>query len=77
MVHPLRRYRQEKGLTLERLAERVRVSEATLSRIETGLQNPGLDILRRLVDATGIDPSELRPDLAEAMRPSELREAAE
>ncbi len=77
MVHPLRRYRQEKGLTLEQLAERVRVSEATLSRIETGLQNPGLDILRRLVDATGIDPSELRPDLAEAMRPSEAREAAE
>ncbi len=77
MVHPLRRYRQEKGLTLEQLAERVRVSEATLSRIETRLQNPGLDILRRLVDATGIDPSELRPDLAEAMRPSEAREAAE
>ncbi len=72
--HPVRRYRQEKELSLEQLADSVGATAASISRIETGLQNPGLDLLRRLVEVTGINPAMLRPDLAEAMRP---REAAE
>lgn len=41
----LRALRKERGLTLEALAERTGISVSTLSRLESGLRRPTLDLL--------------------------------
>jgi len=51
--HPMRRYRREKAMPLDQLAEATGVDKSTLSRIERGKQNPSIDLLRRLIAATG------------------------
>ena len=61
----IRAYREREDVSLAELAARVRVSKATLSRIENGLQPITLDVLPKLSDATRIPPRDLRPDLAE------------
>ncbi len=53
MEHPLRRYRKDTETTLDALAEKIGATAATLSRIETGKQDPSLDLVRRLIEATG------------------------
>lgn len=53
MTHPLRRYRQEAGLTLAELAERAGLTKGTLSRIETGVQYPSFPAMVRIMEATG------------------------
>ncbi len=45
-----------------------RPSIAKLSRIETGEQPVALDLLPIISEATGIAPSDLRPDLAELLK---------
>lgn len=52
-THPLRSYRHKQELALEVLAERVGVTRQSLSRIELGKQNPSLDLIDKLVKATG------------------------
>ena len=51
----LRDLRQEKGLTQERLAEQLNVSQRTVSRWETGSNMPDLDVLLRLADFYRVD----------------------
>lgn len=43
--------RKLKGLTQNELAEKARITQNNLSRIETGKYSPGLDILMRIADA--------------------------
>jgi transcriptional regulator with XRE-family HTH domain len=50
--HPLKLWREKRGLTLDELAERVGSSKATLSRIESGKQTPSLGLIGRLKEAT-------------------------
>jgi transcriptional regulator with XRE-family HTH domain len=50
----LKQYREETGKTLIEVAEAVATSDATISRIERGLQSPGKDLARRLEALTGI-----------------------
>jgi transcriptional regulator with XRE-family HTH domain len=50
--HPMRRYRRIKGIPLEALAQATNISRGTLSRIETGKQNPSVDLMRRLIAAS-------------------------
>jgi transcriptional regulator with XRE-family HTH domain len=57
--HPLRRYRRERGLTLEQLARKAGTSFVTISRIEGRKQRPSHDLLIRLANATGISIDEL------------------
>jgi transcriptional regulator with XRE-family HTH domain len=57
--HPLRRYRREKQLTLEQLADQAGTSFVTISRIEGRKQRPGHDLLIRLADITGISIDDL------------------
>lgn len=54
-VHPLRRWRREKGLRLAQVAEfeGVGVSPSHLSEIERGNNKPSLDLAARLSKATG------------------------
>jgi transcriptional regulator with XRE-family HTH domain len=49
-VHPLRRFRTQRKLSMECVAVAVGVSKATISRIETGRQTPTLGIVERLID---------------------------
>ena len=51
-LHPLRRWRKEKGVTLATLAETVGVSPSHLSEIERSLDSPSLGLASRLSLAT-------------------------
>ena len=51
--HAMRRYRREKALPLDALADATGVSRGTISRIERGKQNPSIDLVRRLIAASG------------------------
>ena len=68
-MHPLRRYREAKGLTLEAMANMLRVSGATISRIENGSQDPSMELLRRIVEHTDVKADDFlvrrKPEAAE------------
>jgi transcriptional regulator with XRE-family HTH domain len=51
-LHPLRRWRMEKGVTLATLAKAVGVSPSHLSEIERLIDCPSLDLASRLSFAT-------------------------
>lgn len=50
--HALRRWREEKGVTLAVLALEVGVTPSHISEIERGLNTPSLDLAAKLSDAT-------------------------
>lgn len=50
MQHPLRRLRTRAALSLDQVAEMTGISKASLSRIETGGQNPSFSVIRTLID---------------------------
>lgn len=52
--HPLRAYRRETGKTLETIAGEADTTKETISRIETGVRAPSLNLASRLSQATGI-----------------------
>jgi transcriptional regulator with XRE-family HTH domain len=56
--HPLRRWRDLRGWSLDTTAAAVLTSAATVSRIETGRQFPRPDLLARLAELTGVSPNE-------------------
>lgn len=55
----LKKLRNEKGLTQEKLAEQFNVSRRTVSRWETGSNMPDLDILIEMADFFNVDLREL------------------
>ncbi len=55
----IRRYRKERGWTLETLSKRVDLSVAQLSKLETGKSKPSIDSLRRLASVYGVAVSML------------------
>lgn len=56
MIHPLRRWRFEREMTLTKLAKdrRLRTTQSYLTGIETGQKTPSVDMIRKLVAITGI-----------------------
>ena len=50
---------KERGLTLNQLAEKIGVSQPSISGIATGRQKPSFDTLERLASALNISPAEL------------------
>jgi transcriptional regulator with XRE-family HTH domain len=65
-MHPVKQYRELHDLTLRELAVLVDTTDATISRIERGLQNPSLALLQRFVDRTGLKAEDfLRQEAAE------------
>lgn len=48
-----------KGITLNDLAERVGISQPSISGISTGKQKPSFDTLEKLADALNVSPAEL------------------
>jgi transcriptional regulator with XRE-family HTH domain len=65
-VHPLKAFRekQQPPLSQEDLAALFGVTKPTVSRWETGTRKIDRDLLEIVAGKTGIDPRELRPDLA-------------
>lgn len=58
--HFLREWRQHRGYSLERVAEAVGMTHASLSRIERGLQQPRDELLVLLADYYQTEPASLR-----------------
>ena len=57
----IRRERLAAGISTTELADRVTVSDATVSRIESGLQTVSADLLGRIGQVLGVSPAELWP----------------
>ncbi len=55
----VRRAREAKSLTQEKLAERAGLDPTYISGIERGLRNPGIKNVARLAKALGLSTSEL------------------
>ena len=71
MDHPLKAYRerQDPPLTQTALADILGVSRTSVCRWESGERMPDEGLLPTIAEKTGIDPAELRPDLARALQP--------
>ncbi|MBE2199186.1 MAG: helix-turn-helix transcriptional regulator [Anaerolinea sp.] len=50
-AHPLRVWREYRGLTLQSLAEQVGISKSYLSQIESGHRSGSADVLKRIAAA--------------------------
>lgn len=57
--HFLKEWRTFRGLTMDRLADRLEISKATLSRLESGKQPYTQDTLEALADALSCEPADL------------------
>lgn len=55
----LRRFRQEKGLSQEELASLLDVSPSHISRLESDMKKPSLEMIFRVSRALKIKPHEL------------------
>ena len=56
----IKKLREEKGLSQKALAERVGVTDAYITMLETGVRkNPSLVVLQRLAKALGVPVTEL------------------
>ena len=56
----IKKLREEKGLSQKALAERVGVTDAYITMLETGVRkNPSLAVLQRLAKALGVPVTEL------------------
>lgn len=58
-VHPLKLWREHRGLTLQALADRAGCTRQMLSMIERGKTVPSVDLLARLATALGCDMDDL------------------
>ena len=66
----IRRYRKERGWTLEALSKRADLSVAQLSKLETGKSEPSIDSLRKLAAVYGVAVSALtQPEGREPLAP--------
>jgi len=54
--HNVRRLRQERGLSIEALADEVGLAYTYVGQIERGRRNPTLDVVERFGTALSVDP---------------------
>ena len=55
----LRETRLRRALTQAELAAKAGTTEATVNRLENGLQSPRMSTLRKLAAALGVEPADL------------------
>lgn len=55
----VRRYRKERGLSQEELAETVELAVTYVGQIERGVRNPTLKVVEDLARALGVKPLDL------------------
>ena len=60
--HPLRVWREYRGLSQQALGERVNLSKMTISGIETGRQDTNSKNWRALAAMLGVDVDDIMPD---------------
>ena len=58
----IRRYREQKNLTQDALAENLHVTRQAVSNWETGKNQPDLDMLETVANALGVEPADLLRD---------------
>lgn len=72
----LRHYREQAGLSQERLGDMVNRTKDAISKWERGIRKLNIPQARKLADALGINPGQLADDLNEELKPkSEIDEA--
>jgi transcriptional regulator with XRE-family HTH domain len=59
----LRSIRERQALNQRELAEKAGLTPASLSRIETGTQEPYMSTVRKLAKALGVEPADLMTPL--------------
>ncbi len=59
MQMKLRAVRERMFVTQAELAQRTGIAEATLSRLENGVQRPRISTVRKIADALGVAPEDL------------------
>ncbi len=59
MQMKLRAVRERLFVTQAELAQRTGIAEATLSRLENGIQRPRISTVRKIAEALGVAPDEL------------------
>ena len=57
----VQRIRKEKGLTQERLAEKIKVSTTWIGYIETGYRRPNLKMIYKIANALGVKVKDIFP----------------
>lgn len=62
--HPLKIWREYRGLTLAQLGDACGVSAVALSQIETGKREPSVSLLKKLAEALRADMDALVPSSA-------------
>ena len=62
--HPLRAYRNNRGITQDALAKELGVHPLSISRWETGQRKIDASLLEAISEKTGVPAKDLRPDLA-------------
>lgn len=55
----IRKYRKDRGLTQEQLADMINVSKSRISNWEQGINRPDADVLADMCRALNVSPSEL------------------
>ena len=50
----VKKARRDKGLTQEKLAEKIEITPAHLKQIESGRRNPSIEVLHKIVFALGL-----------------------
>ncbi len=60
-VHPLRVWREHRGLSQEALAERAGVGASCISQIEAGRREGSVRVLRRIAATLGVSVDDLPP----------------
>ena len=61
--HVVRRYRDQAGLSQEKLAEKADLSAVFISQVERGVGNASLDTLHRIARALGVRLRDLVADV--------------
>jgi transcriptional regulator with XRE-family HTH domain len=55
----VKRLRDAKLWTQEKLAEEARLDRTEVQKVETGGRNPGVEVVLKLADALGVTPNDL------------------
>lgn len=73
-MHPFTKYRKSEKISKAKLAKRLGVSRASITRYESGEREVAIDLVPKFSEITKIPAEELRPDLAGLFRKQEPAE---
>lgn len=59
LANNIRKYRTEKGLTIQELANRLDVDYSQIGRMERGVVNPNVSIIFDIAEVLEVQPSDL------------------